>query len=164
MHCPLEPQTPLTQLQLDGRFVTAGVRQIPVPEIPWSHLAQFDGQGWHLGPKKPCAHDSHEEPVKPVGQVHVPFAEHTPLPEQDGVHDDDWMSRIESAPVATDWGSWETSGTELQKTMRLEPDCVESQTFDDRANDCEVIGVEELPTGDVGRGAKFPLPLYNDWE
>lgn len=66
---------------------------------------QFEGQGWHFGPKKPFAHDSQEEPVKPVGQVHVPLAEHTPLPEQGGVHDEDWMSKIESAPVTIDSGS-----------------------------------------------------------
>jgi hypothetical protein len=40
---------------------------------------------------------------------------------------------------------------------------MESQTFDERANDCEVTGVEELPTGDVGRGANCGVPLYLDW-
>lgn len=86
------------------------------------------------------------------------------MPEQEGVHDDDWMSKIERAPVAIDSGSWETSGTELQKTMRLEPDWTESQTFDERARDSEVIEVEELPTGEVGRGANCAFPAYNDWE
>lgn len=100
--------------------------------------------------------------MKPVGQVHVPLAEHTPFPEQGGEHDDDWMSRIERAPVATDPGSWETSGTELQKMTRSEPDCMESQTFEESASDCEVTGVEELPTGDVGRGANCGAPLYFD--
>lgn len=102
--------------------------------------------------------------MKPVGQVQVPLAEHTPLPEQAGVHDDDWMSRIARAPVVTETGSWATSGTELQKTTRLEPDCRESRTFDESANDWEVIGVEEFPVGEVGRGANSSLPLYIDWE
>ena len=47
---------------------------------------------------------------------------------------------------------------------RSEPDCMDSQTFDESANDCEVIGVEEFPTGEVGRGANSSLPLYIDWE
>lgn len=96
--------------------------------------------------------------MKLVGQVHVPPAEHTPLPEQGGVHDDDWMSEIERALVAIDSGSWATSGTELHKMTRLEPDWMESQTFDERASDSEVIGVEELPSGDVGRGANSVFP------
>lgn len=87
------------------------------------------------------------------------------MAEQGGVHDDDWMSKIERPPVAIDWGSWATSGIELQKTIRLEPDCMESQTFDERASDCEEIGAaEELPTGVVGRGANSGFPVYNDWE
>ena len=45
VHFPSEPQTPLRQLQVDGKLVTAGVRQTPVPVIPWSHLLQLDGQG-----------------------------------------------------------------------------------------------------------------------
>ena len=45
VHCPSEPQTPLRQLQVDGRLATAGVRQTPVPVIPWSHLLQLGGQG-----------------------------------------------------------------------------------------------------------------------
>jgi hypothetical protein len=102
--------------------------------------------------------------VKPVGQVHVPPAEHTPFPEQGGVHDDDWMSKIEREPAATDSGSWAISGTELQKTTRSEPDCRETQTFDERASDSEVIGMDLLPTGEVGRGANCGFPAYNDWE
>lgn len=46
---------------------------------------------------------------------------------------------------------------------RLVPDCIESQTFDARASDSDVIGVEELPTGDVGRGANRAFPAYIDW-
>lgn len=100
--------------------------------------------------------------MNPVGQVQVPPAEHTPLPEQGGVHDDDSMSTIERALVAIDSGSWATSGTELQRMTRLEPDWMESQTFDERASDSEVIGEELLPTGEVGRGANCEPPAYSD--
>lgn len=34
VHWPLAPHSPLAQLQLDGGFVTIGVRQRPVPVIP----------------------------------------------------------------------------------------------------------------------------------
>lgn len=39
---------------------------------------------------------------------------------------------------------------------------MESQTFDERASDSEVIGVEELPRGEVGRGANCVSPAYID--
>lgn len=97
---PLEPHCPLMQLQLDGGFGTVVERQRPVPEIPWSHEVQPDGQGWQDGPKKPDAHCSHEDPEKPVGHEHVPDAVQTPLPEHGGEQVDDSALSNDSEPEA----------------------------------------------------------------
>ena len=39
--------------------------------------------------EKPSAQDSHEDPVRPAGHVHVPELEQTPAPEQGGEQADD---------------------------------------------------------------------------
>ena len=49
-----------------------------------------------MGPKNPSAQVSHEDPVNPVGQLHVPEAEQTPEPEQGTEQAKDWTSRRES--------------------------------------------------------------------
>jgi hypothetical protein len=54
---------------------------ITIRTILWAWLASW--------PKKPSAQDSHEDPVKPVGQVQVPDAEQTLEPEQGGEQVDD---------------------------------------------------------------------------
>lgn len=88
-HCPFEPHTPFRQLHDEGGFKTGAERHRPVPEIPSSQDVQPWGHGWQFGPKNPWAHDSHEDPVKPVGQVHVPDAEQIPAPEHGGEHAED---------------------------------------------------------------------------
>jgi hypothetical protein len=95
LHCPFDPQLPFWQLQLEGGLMTVAVKQRPLPEIPSSQDVQPLGHCWHVGPKKPAAQDSHEVPLKPVGQVHEPAAEQTPDPEQGGEHAADCMSTRE---------------------------------------------------------------------
>jgi len=66
-----------------------GDKHLPVPDRPWSQFVQPWGQDWQVGPKNPSAQDSHDVPVKPVGQLQEPDAEQTPAPEQGGEHDAD---------------------------------------------------------------------------
>ncbi|EED78376.1 predicted protein [Postia placenta Mad-698-R] len=115
---PSEPQTPLTQSQLDGGLLISGTRHFPVPCKPWSHFSQPAGQGWHVGPKNPSAQDSHEEPVKPVGQTHLPAVEHTPAPAHGGEHAEDCISSSARGLFSVLDGSCDTSGTESQKMTR----------------------------------------------
>lgn len=117
-HAPSEPQTPLMQSQLDGGLLTSGTRHFPVPCKPWSHFSQSAGQGWHVGPKNPSAQDSHEEPVKPVGQTHLPAVEHTPAPAHGGEHAEDCISSSARGLFSVLDGSCDTSGTESQKMTR----------------------------------------------
>src|SRR5882762_9940243 len=118
VHCPFDPHWPFKQLQLEGELLILAVKHRPVPEVPSSQEVQPLGQGWHFGPKKPDAQDSHEVPLKPVGQVHVPEAEQTPDPAQGGEHDVDCISTSERDPEEVD-GNCPMSGTESQKMIRL---------------------------------------------
>jgi len=118
--------------------------------MPSSQDPQPAGQDWHEGPKKPVAQDSQEDPLKPVGQTHCPEAEQTPELEQGGEHELDCMSRSESEGAP---GSWPTSGTESQRTMRLlEPVDTETHTFDERASALAGRGtaLDEFEAGVLG--------------
>ena len=160
VHWPFEPQMPLRQLQVEGALLTMGFRHLPEPEIPSSQDAQPAGHGWHVGPKKPEAHDSHDEPVKPGAQEHVPEAEHTPAPAHGGEQARDSISRRESEPVE---GSCVMSGTESQRMTRLfDPELTAAQTFDDRASELADKGVEEFETGVVGSDVNAAWPEYRD--
>lgn len=113
-----------------------GSRHLPVPVMPSSQVAQSAGHAWQVEPKKPFEQVSQEVPLKPVGQTHVPDAEHTPEPAHGGEHADDWMSsnwEMEDAPE----GSCETSGTLSQKMILSfeEPEDIAAQTLDDNASD-----------------------------
>lgn len=89
-HCPFDPHSPLRQLHVDGAFEgRVGTRHRPEPVLPWSHDGHPAGHAWHLGPKNPWAQDSQEEPVKPVGQLHVPEEVQTPEPAHGGEQAED---------------------------------------------------------------------------
>jgi len=84
------------------------------------------------------------------------------LPEQGGEQEDDWMSRSESEPKA-EVGSWETSGTESQSTIRLdeEPELMATQTLDATTSepaDMDVALADVFPAGVVGRLANWDSP------
>jgi hypothetical protein len=158
VHCPLEPHSPLIQLQLDGGFVTIGDKQRPVPDNPSSQEVHPEGHAWHVGPKKPVAQDSQDEPVKPLGHEHVPAAEQTPFPEQGGEQDDDCRLSNDMDPDALA-GSWLTSGIEFHNMTRLLPPAdTAAQTFPERATEDAVSGIDVFPTGDVGRPEYEPCP------
>ena len=89
VHVPSDPHEPFSQLHVDGRFLIAGWRHLPVPVIPSSQDSQSAGHAWHVGPKKPFVQVSQEVPLNPVGQTQVPDAEHTPAPAHGGEHADD---------------------------------------------------------------------------
>ena len=111
---------------------------------------QPEGQALHVGPKYPGAHDSQEVPLNPVGHVHVPEAEQTPLPEQGGEHAVDCKFRRESEPEAVS-GSWLTSGIEFQTMTRLLlPAETSAQTFPESAND-DALNVDAFAIGESGR-------------
>lgn len=65
VHCPFDPQTPFLQLHVVGSLATAGFKHLPEPLTPSSHVLQFAGHAWHLGPKNPKAQDSQDTPVNP---------------------------------------------------------------------------------------------------
>ena len=149
VHCPFAPHSPFSQLQLDGRLLTVAVKHRPLPDMPSSHDVQPLGHGWHFGTKNPDAQDSHEVPLKPVGHVQEPEAEHTPEPAQGGEHAADCMSTRERE-FAEPVGSWVKSGMESQKITRLlEPVLTATQTFDDREREPD-NGVEVFEIGVVG--------------
>lgn len=155
---PPVPQTPFTQLHFRGSVSPTWVeRQRPLPEVPSSHLSQPEGHGWHFGPKKPGAHDSHDEPPNSAGQMHCPAAEQTPAPEQAGEQLVDWMSSNASDGVRE---TWETSGTDSHRTTRpsFVFDETATQTFSGSARDLTAIGSVTFPTGAVGRLVKASLP------
>jgi hypothetical protein len=151
-HCPFDPQLPFRQLQLEGALLTTGTKHLPVPEIPSSQDVQPAGHCWHVGPKKPAAQDSHDEPVNPVGQVHVPEAEHIPEAAQGVEHADDWTSRSErelELPV----GSCAMSGTASHRTKRLfEPELTATQTLEERAIELADNGADEFEATTDGSG------------
>lgn len=97
-HWPLAPHAPLRQLHVAGALATTGLTHLPVPVMPSSQVVQLSGQGLHSGPKKPVAHDSHDDPVNPGAHWQVPEAEQTPEPAHGGEHADDWISTSESDP------------------------------------------------------------------
>jgi hypothetical protein len=146
-------------LQLEGELLILAVKHRPVPEVPSSQEVQPLGQGWHFGPKKPDAQDSHEVPLKPVGQVHVPEAEQTPDPAQGGEHDVDCISTSERDPEEVD-GNCPMSGTESQKMIRLfEFEVIASHTLEERDIEPADNGVDVFPIGVEGRAANDPLPV-----
>jgi hypothetical protein len=143
--------------------VTVVERQRPEPAIPSSHVVQPVGHAWHEGPKNPVAQTSQDEPLKPVGHVHWPDAEQTPEPEHGGEQALDSIAErdIEDMP-----GSWETSGAESQRTMRLDdplPVVTAIQTLEDMAIAPAENGVELPDGGDVGRAANCGCPAYSAW-
>lgn len=95
--------------------------------------------------------------MNPVGQVHIPEAEHTPELEHDGEQAEDCRSRRESDPES---GSWPTSGTESQITTRSFPMSTAAQTVDDSASDAADSVVDELDAGEEGRDVKAAVPEY----
>jgi hypothetical protein len=162
VHEPSASHLPFRQLHVDGAFWTSGTRQRPEPEMPSSHLLQFDGQAWHCGPKKPGEHASHAVPLKPDGQAQVPAAVHTPAPAQAGEQDVPWMSRSASAPDAL-VGSCATSGRESHRTTRLldEPAATATHTPGEIASDAafSAIGAEALPVDELARPVNAAPPL-----
>lgn len=151
---PVVAHTPFSQLQLEGGLETVGVRQRPLPEIPSSQDVHPSGQAWHVGPKNPAEQDSHEVPLNPVGQMHVPDEEHTPEPEQGGEQAEDCISsndREEPEPE----GSWARSGTESHRIIRapeLEEDETAAQTLgaSEREPAESGVPVDAFDTGAVG--------------
>lgn len=141
-------------MQLSGLLLIVGVRHRPEPVIPSSHDVQPVGHAVQLKPKNPDAQDSQDAPVNPGGQVHVPAAEQTPLPEHGGEQLEDWTSTSASAPDAL-VGSCATSGTELQSTTRVFalPAVSANQTLEETTSEPAEMGmaVDELATGAVGR-------------
>lgn len=141
-----------------------GWRQRPVPEIPSSHVSQLDGQAVQLGPKNPLAQVSQEEPVNPGEQAHVPADVQVPELAQTGEHTLDSMSSMEMVP-ALFAGSWETSGTDSQKTTRLleEPELAIIHTLEESASALADKGVDEFATrGEEGREMNVDSPEYSD--
>lgn len=111
-----------------------------------------------MGPKNPLSHDSQAEPAKPRGHLHVRKAEQTEEPAHGGEQADDWIStRARGRDI--DDGSWDTSGTESQNTMRdeLEPEVKATQTFLESAKELTGTGMEEL-IGTEGRSKNAGCP------
>ncbi|KAJ3884782.1 hypothetical protein GG344DRAFT_83509 [Lentinula edodes] len=146
LHWPLDPHSPLRELHEEGALVMLNARHFPVPDMPSSQSRQPEVQAWQDRPKKP---DSQEAPVKPAAHEQVPDDVQIPLLEQAGSQAEDCMSTREREP---DTASWEKFGTESQKTTRfLEPTLMAAQILDERASDCALREVEELPTGELRR-------------
>ncbi|KAF8824038.1 hypothetical protein HHX47_DHR9000290 [Lentinula edodes] len=157
-----DPHSPLRQLQEEGALVMLKARHFPVPDMPSSQSRQPEGQAWQDKPKKPDSQDSQEAPVKPAAHEQVPDDVQIPLLEQAGSQAEDCMSTRDSEP---DTASWEKSGTESQKTTRfVEPTLMAAQILDERASDCALREVEELPTGEVGRDENPAEPPYKELE
>ena len=158
VHCPLDPHTPLRQLQLDAGLVTVAERHRPDPDIPSSQDAHPAGHAWQVGPKNPGEQDSHDAPVNPGAQLHVPEAEQTPEPAHGGEHADDSRSRSESAPELV-VGSWVRSGIESQRMTRLlGPAFTAAHTLDDRAREPADNGWDAFTGGVEGSEAKAACP------
>lgn len=98
-------------------------------------------------------HDSHDEPVNPVGQTQVPDAEQVAEPEHDGEHEADWRESNESEPESADVGNWAISGIGSQMTVRTDPedDETSAKVLAESVSESAERGVEELalvfPTG-----------------
>jgi hypothetical protein len=63
-------------------------------------------------------------------------------------------------------GSWDTSGTESQRMMRLDdalPVVTAIQTFEEMAIAPAEMGADEL-LGEVGSATNCGCPAYNAWE
>ena len=133
-HCPLDPHSPLRQLQLAGSLAITSVKHLPEPLVPSSQLVQFCGQAWQVGPKNPESHESHKAPVNPEAHRQVPEIVHTPEAAQLGLQAEDWMSVRESEPRLLA-GSWLTSGTASQTITRLLSAFKAAQTAEDKVSD-----------------------------
>lgn len=159
VHCPLVPHSPLRQLQLAGGLVTGAVRHLPLPAMPSSQVVHPLAHGLHVGPKNPVEQVSQEVPLNPVGQIHVPDAEHTLEPEQGGEHAEDSMSTSEREPAEL-VGNCVKSGTESQRITRLlsGPAFTATQTFEAMARESAVMGTDVLDMGVVGRAENEPWP------
>ncbi|KAF7794732.1 hypothetical protein EIP86_005870 [Pleurotus ostreatoroseus] len=160
VHWPFEPQTPFKQLHA-VELLDTGTKQRPLPEIPSSHVWQPAGHAWHVGPKNPEAQDSHDEPVKPAGHVHVPDAEHMPAPAHGGEHAADWISRIDKLLSDAPEGSCATSGMEFHKIRRSEDDDpadTAAQTFEDRTTEPAAVDVEAREALFVGSAVNVDGP------
>lgn len=98
--------------------------------------------------------------MKPVAHEQVPAAVHIPEPAHGGEQAEDSMLSRRREPVFAD-GSWETSGTESQKTKRsLELEL----TLDDKPNELAEREEEELENGAEGSCVNPEEPAYKDWE
>lgn len=90
---PFAPQTPLMQLHDAGALGAVVTRQRPLPVRPSSHFVHPLGHAAQPGPKNPEAQLSHDAPVKPTAQVHVPAAVQIPEEAHGGEHAADSMSK-----------------------------------------------------------------------
>lgn len=100
VHEPEAPQTPFSQLQVEGALLACGAdRHLPDPVIVSSHTAHPTGQAVHWVPKNPGAQDSQEVPLNPALQTHVPWALHWPDAAQGVAQDTDKM-KAESVSVS----------------------------------------------------------------
>ena len=114
-----------------------------------------------MGPKNPGEHVSHDEPVKPGGQVHEPEAEQIPAPEQGGEHAEDWTSRIEMLLSAAPAGSWERSDTESQRIRRSPdegPEETAAQTLEEIITELAAVDVESRVALLEGRAVNVDGP------
>lgn len=115
----------------------------------------------HDEPKKPDAQDSHDEPVNPVEQEHVPAAEQIPAPAQGGEQAADWTSRTESSLESEE--TCEMSGIESQRMTRLldEPEETAAHMLDESATapaEIVVSALELLAVELVGSEVKEAWP------
>jgi hypothetical protein len=129
VHWPLLPHTPFRQLHDDGRLATVGIKHLPEPVRPWSHVAQLEGHGWQEGPKNPGEQLSHDWPVNPGAQLHWPEGEHVPVLAHGGEHAADCRSVRLSAPAAVVEGSCAKSGIASQTMMRVLEDVSAAHVF-----------------------------------
>jgi len=99
--------------------------------------------------------------LKPGGQVHWPDAEQTPAPEHGGEQALDSMAERDNEDIP---GSWDTSGIESHKIMRLLPVVTAIQRLEDMAIEPAEKGVGELfDAGEVGRAENCACPEYRAW-
>lgn len=141
--------------------MTTALKHRPLPEIPSSQDWHPVGQGEQFGPKKPVAQVSHDAPVKPGGQVHVPAAEHMPAPAHGGEHAADCMSRRAMLFNEEPEGSCNKSAIESQRIKRSVeegPDATAAQMFCASMTEAAAVLVESREALEVGRALKTAAP------
>lgn len=109
-----------------------------------------------MGPKKPVAQVSQDDPAKPAGQTHVPLEEQTPWPEHAGEHALDCMSRRDRGWEVI----WLTSGTASQRMMRLllAPVDTATHTFVEGTRELAARGVDVFAIGTEGSAENADWP------